>query len=139
MWVVLDTNIVISALLQALGPSAAIFLLALSHKLQLCLTEPVFDEYEEVIRRSRFKLDPEVIKKSLLSIRGAGHWAKPTGFVHECKDPDDNMFLECAEAAGADYLITGNMRDFPKTWKKTKIVTAREFLTAVAEDIRKSL
>jgi len=41
------------------------------------------------------------------------------------------MFLECADQARADYLITGNTRHFPKFWKATKIVTAREFIELV--------
>ena len=41
-------------------------------------------------------------------------------------DPDDNMFLECAETAHADYLITGNKRHFPSVWRSTKIVNARD-------------
>jgi uncharacterized protein len=47
-------------------------------------------------------------------------------------DPDDNMFLECADAAWADDLITGNHRHFPKFWKKTKIITPREFIGLTA-------
>jgi predicted nucleic acid-binding protein len=42
------------------------------------------------------------------------------------------FFLECADTAGADYLITGNSRHFPKFWKKTKIITAREFVSLTA-------
>jgi predicted nucleic acid-binding protein len=42
------------------------------------------------------------------------------------------MFVECADAARADYLITGNERDFPKFWKNTKIISSREFLTIIS-------
>jgi hypothetical protein len=38
---------------------------------------------------------------------------------------------ECAQAAAAHYLVTGNARDFPAAWVSTKIVTARQFLDAV--------
>jgi uncharacterized protein len=48
------------------------------------------------------------------------------------KDPDDNIFIECADAGRADYLVTGNQRHFPKFWKKTKIITSREFIDLVA-------
>jgi len=51
--------------------------------------------------------------------------------VHACSDPDDDIFLECAQAATAHYLVTGNTRDFPAAWFSTRIVTAREFLDAV--------
>jgi predicted nucleic acid-binding protein len=44
-------------------------------------------------------------------------------------DPDDRIFLECAEASKADYLVTGNTKHFPKQWKYTKRVTPAAFLT----------
>jgi predicted nucleic acid-binding protein len=47
-------------------------------------------------------------------------------------DPDDNIFLECADAAHADYLITGNLKHFPRFWKETKIITPREFISLAA-------
>jgi len=47
-------------------------------------------------------------------------------------DPDDNIFLECADAARADYLITGNLKHFPRFWKNTKIINSREFISLVA-------
>jgi predicted nucleic acid-binding protein len=48
-------------------------------------------------------------------------------------DPDDDIFLECAQAARAHYIVTGNLKDFPTTWADTQIVSARQFLDAVAE------
>ncbi len=40
--------------------------------------------------------------------------------------------VECADAARADYLITGNQRHFPKFWKNTKVISSSEFLDVVA-------
>ncbi len=51
-------------------------------------------------------------------------------------DPDDNIFLECAEEARADYLVTGNKRHFPRFWEFTKIVNARELLELSASHLR---
>jgi predicted nucleic acid-binding protein len=48
------------------------------------------------------------------------------------KDPDDNKFLECVDAARADYLVTGNQRHFPQFWKGTKVITSRQFVDIVA-------
>lgn len=45
---------------------------------------------------------------------------------------DDDKFLECADTAHADYLVTGNPRHFPKFWKNTKVITSREFISIVA-------
>ena len=44
-------------------------------------------------------------------------------------DPADNIFVECADAARADYPVTWNERHFPKFGKSTKIINAREFST----------
>lgn len=131
--VVIDTNILVSALLQPEGLPAAVLMLALSGEVQLCLSDAVFAEYDEVIRRPHLKRPPEVIEGTLQSIRKLGHWVKPSVQVEECSDPDDNAFLECAQAAKADYLVTGNQRHFPERWKKTKVITARELIELLME------
>jgi putative PIN family toxin of toxin-antitoxin system len=105
-----------------------VLVLALSGDVQLCLSNAIFAEYDEVIRRPRFKHSADVIDGALRSIRKVGHWVKPRVRVEECTDPDDNMFLECAQAAEADYIVTGNQRHFPDRWKKTRVIGARELI-----------
>jgi uncharacterized protein len=56
----------------------------------------------------------------------------PSRHLPVASDPDDNIFIECADAARADYLITGNQRHFPAFWKGTKIITSREFVGLAA-------
>jgi uncharacterized protein len=101
--VVLDTNIIVSALLQPLGPPAQVFLLALGGSVQLCMSGNVYFEYEEVIRRPRLRRDENVIAATLHAIREKAHWVRPTEAIRECADPDDDIFLECAQAATAAY------------------------------------
>ena len=43
-------------------------------------------------------------------------------------DEKDNRFLECAEAADADYLVTGNKRHFPEQWKECRVIGARDLV-----------
>jgi uncharacterized protein len=131
--VVIDTNILVSALLQPEGPPAAVLLFALSGEVQLCVSDAVFAEYEDVIRRPRFKRPADVIEGTLQSIRKLGHWVEPNVRVEECTDPDDNVFLECAQAGQTDYLVTGNQRHFPDRWKATKVVGARELIEILLE------
>ena len=133
----IDTNIIVSALLQPLGPPAHVFLLAVSGSIQICITGEVYAEYEEVIRRPRFRRDESVIIAALDAIREKGFWVRPTETVRACADPDDNIFLECADVAGADYFVTGNLRHFPRFWKKTKIITPREFISLAAPHLIK--
>jgi predicted nucleic acid-binding protein len=56
--------------------------------------------------------------------------------VSAAADSDDNKFLECAEAANADYLVTGNKRHFPRAWKVTRVVNARELIELLIPDLR---
>jgi len=63
--------------------------------------------------------------------------AAPTRRLDLASDPDDNMFIECADAARADYLITGNLKHFPRFWKNTKIITSREFVSLAAPHLIK--
>ena len=132
--VVVDTNIIVSALLQPLGPPAQVFFLAISGSIQLCISGNVYAEYEEVIRRPRFRRDESVITATLHTIREKALWVRPTESIRACADPDDDIFLECAQAARAAYLVTGNIKDFPASWLDTRIVTARAFLEIMSGD-----
>ncbi len=132
--VVLDTNILVSALLQKQGLPAQTLLLTIAvPTTQLCITGDIYAEYEEVIRRPRFKRSEDEIKNTLRAIREKALWVKPTERVRACSDPDDDIFLECAQAARAHYLVTGNIKDFPAKWADTQIVTARQFVDAMTE------
>jgi putative PIN family toxin of toxin-antitoxin system len=132
--VVLDTNVIVSALLGPLGPPARVFLLAISGSIQLCVSGNVYAEYEEVIRRPRLQRNEHVITSTLNAIREQGLWVRPLETIRACSDPDDDIFLECASAAQADYLVTGNLRHFPSSWAKTRIVTPRGFLDVLSGD-----
>ena len=124
--VVPDTNINVSALLHPLGPPAAVLLPVAGGAVQLCVSGNVYAEYEEVIRRPRLARDEEVIT-ALQAVREKGLWVRPTERIRACSDPDPNIFLECAQAARADCLATGNLKHFPHSWESTLIVTPRRF------------
>ncbi len=128
--VVLDTNIVVSALLQPLGPPAQILTLAIGGSVQLCVSGSVYAEYEEVIHRPRFRRSEEIIAGALQAIREKGLGVRPTERVTACSDPDDDIFLKCARAAKAEYLVTGNLKHFPVSWAGSRIVTRAGCSTA---------
>jgi len=137
--VVLDTNVLVSALLQPQGLPARAFLTAIAGaRAQLCVSGDIYTEYEEVLRRPKFNRTEAVIEHTLRTIRQNGFWVKPPEKVHPCSDPDDDIFLECAQAARAHYLVTGNLRHFPTEWAGTQILTPRQFLNALA-NIRETL
>jgi len=130
--VVLDTNIIVSALLQPLGPPAQVSVLATGGLVQMCVSGEVYAEYEEVINRPRFRRSQDIVAGALRAIREKGFWVRPTETIRACSDPDDDIFLECAHAAQANYLVTGNLKHFPTAWAGTRVVTARWFLDTIS-------
>jgi putative PIN family toxin of toxin-antitoxin system len=130
--VVIDTNVVVSANLVDEGPSAAILSLAISKKIMMFVSPAVLAEYEKVLSRPRLKFDPGRVKAVLTIIRDAAELVQPTRTIKEIeKDEPDNRFLECADAARAEYIVTGNPKHFPQTFENITIVTPREFLEIV--------
>jgi putative PIN family toxin of toxin-antitoxin system len=129
---VIDTNVVISAALKTQSLQRTTLLLALTKPARLYLSDPILKEYADVLARPELRIRKGVRLQLLQLIRNCGHIVKPSHRIEVANDPDDNMFLECADAGRADYLITGNQRHFPRFWMNTKIITAREFITLAA-------
>ena len=88
--VVPDTNLIVSAMLQPLGPPAQVFLLAANGIIQFCVRMDVLSEYEEVLRRPRLKRDAQHIEQVLQTLQ-RGHWVRPEQRVTACTDPDDRV------------------------------------------------
>ncbi len=129
---VIDTNIVVSAALNPDGLQRTILLLALTKPARLYVTKAVLADYGEVLARPEFKIRRGLRHKLLQFIKNRSQLVTPARPIRVAKDADDDIFIECADAARADYLITGNQRHFPKFWKKTKVITSREFIAIVA-------
>ena len=135
--VVLDTNVVVSAHLKPEGFERFVLDLALTSKLQLYVSVEILEEYEGVLRCPKFGIDPELIKESFDLIKSKAKKVKPRQRISESPDPEDNKFLECADAARADYLVTDNKRHFPASLSNTKIVNARELIEIITPDIQR--
>jgi uncharacterized protein len=129
---VLDTNIVVSAALKPDGLQRTVFLLAITRPARLYVSSPILAEYRDVLSRPELQIRKSLRQQLLQLIKNRAHRVRPGPRLQITADPDDNMFLECADAARADYLITGNARHFPRFWKKTKIITSRDFLSLVS-------
>jgi putative PIN family toxin of toxin-antitoxin system len=129
---VLDTNILVSAALKLDSLQRTTFLLTITKPARLYVSQPILEEYAEVLARPELGIRKGVRLQILQLIRNRSHLVAPTRTLSVASDPDDNIFLECADAARADYLITGNQRHFPTFWKQTKVITAREFVSLAA-------
>ena len=128
---VLDTNIVVSAALKPAGLQRTVLLLALRKPARLYLSAPIFAEYRAVLSRAELHIRKGLRHQLLQLFENRAYFVAPSGPLQVTSDPADNIFLECADAARADYLITGNQRHFPKFWKKTKIISSRELIGIV--------
>jgi uncharacterized protein len=122
---VLDTNVLVSTALKRDGLERTAFLLAITKPARLYVTLSVFAEYRVVLSRPESKIPKGLQRQLLQLIRNRSHMIRPKRRLSVARDPDDNKFIECADAARADYLVTGNRKQFPKFWKQTKVITAR--------------
>ena len=129
---VIDTNVLVSAVLKPDGLQRTAFLLAITKPGRLYVSLPVLEEYVEVLSRPELSIRRGLRLQLLQLIKNHGHLVTPSRHIEATSDPDDNIFVECADAARADFLITGNRKHFPAYWKNTKIVTPREFVSLVA-------
>jgi putative PIN family toxin of toxin-antitoxin system len=129
---VLDTNIVVSAPLKPEGEQRSVFLLAITKPARWYVSPPIFSEYRTVLSRPELRIRMGLRLQFLQLIQKHTHVVSPCRRLQIASDPGDNIFLECVDAARVDYLVTGNLRHFPKFWKKTKVITSREFIEIVA-------
>ncbi len=106
--VVLDTNVLISAILFG-GKPRKILEKAIRGEIRLCLSEPMLEELSGVLRRSKFDYSPEMIQFILTELMGIADFVNPSETIHVVlEDPEDNKILECAVEAKANYIITGD-------------------------------
>ena len=129
---VIDTNVIVSAALKPDSLQRTTFLLAVTKPARLYVSRPILEEYADVLSRPELGVRRGIRLELLQLIKNRSHMVVPSRRLEVASDPDDNMFLECADTAGADYLVTGNQKHFPVFWKKTKIITSREFISLAA-------
>lgn len=128
--VVVDTNVFISSFFG--GNPRKIIDLWKSGEITLCLSKPIIDEYIEVLRRLELQNEKEI--DELLNLFAHGFHVVFTAKTPELhiveEDPDDNMFIECAVALKAQFVISGDkaLKAIQK-YMNIKIVSPREFLS----------
>jgi putative PIN family toxin of toxin-antitoxin system len=129
MKIVLDTNVLVSGLLQPFGPSGQIVRLVASGELVLCHDPRILAEYREVLLREKFRFDPERVEALLDQIRAGGMSVMARPLAVRLPDPDDESFLEVALAGGVQYLVTGNSKHYPVEVRQgVEVLSPREFI-----------
>lgn len=128
MIVVLDTNVWISAIIgTSTGtPRRALERAILLDTIAIC--EPIETEILEILHR-KFKRDPESTLGQLEVLLFGAIRTTVRGNIHECRDEDDDMVLECAVNAGAHLILSGDkdLLDL-KLFQGIRIITARQYI-----------
>jgi uncharacterized protein len=122
--IVLDTNVLVSGLLSKSYPYRILYELVANEQVSLLLSPDVLAEYQDVLSRDKFSRFPNFKAKAntaLQHINRVGLMKTPDFVLDVITDYADNRFLELAVFAQADYLITGNTRDF--TFDKYEDIT----------------
>ena len=133
---VIDTNVLVSGLLSPVGNEALILLAIHQGLMHPCFSEEILEEYAAVLARPKFAFPPDEIAAVLAMFRRQGELFHPGASGTASTDPADTKFLQCAEAAQADYIVTGNKRHFPEAaYGVTRILSAGELLHRITQEI----
>jgi len=126
---VLDTNVVASATYWR-GKPAHCLEAWVNGKFDLAISHPILSEYEEVVACLAKRYPMRQPTDWLSAIKQAGHLYLPAPLAASTADANDEMFIECAAAARADYLVTGDKGHLLKLKQASgiPIVAASTFL-----------
>lgn len=129
MKIVLDTNVLVSGLLQPFGPPGQIVRLVASGELVLYHDPRILAEYREVLLRDKFGFDPERAGILLEEIRAGGIPVAARPLAIRLPDSEDEPFLEVALAGGAQCLVTGNVKHYPAEARSgVEVLAPRSFI-----------
>ena len=131
---VLDTNVLVSALISPGGPSAALLLELRAGAFELVASPTLLAELREVLGREKFRryvIETEVIAYVDLIGHEATILDDPTPSGRPlCVDPDDEYLVDLARAAAADVLVSGDGRLLDLR-DRLPIMTPAQFLTTL--------
>jgi len=127
---VIDTNVLVSALLKANSAPAAVIRSLLVGDALLAYDARILLEYREVLARPRFAFSPDLVNDLLRYLTENGFVMAASPWPISVPDPDDAKFLEvCAACGSRSHLITGNVRHYPVDVRRgVSVFTPREWV-----------
>jgi len=132
MRVVLDTNVLVSGLLNPHGSPGRIMDLLLAGGIQVLYDDRILAEYLDVLARPQLEIDSSLAQAVVSYIRLSGERITAPPLIGETlPDPDDLPFAEIAVAGKADTLVTGNTKHFSKL-KGATVLSPTQFLKQLA-------
>lgn len=129
MKIVLDTNVLVSALLTPHGPPGRILDGVLAGEVGLVVDDRIMDEYRLVLARPKFSFSEPDIADLLHFLESEADHVAAVPLKQPLPDADDSCFVEVAVAGAADCLVTGNIRHFPEELVDgVRVLTPTQFL-----------
>ena len=133
-YVVIDTNVLVSAVLKSHSVPGSIVELAFDGPIIPILNEAIEKEYREVLSRPKFHLPEDLIEGIMSTFHKRAIYVDAEHLDVELPDPKDLVFYEVVMEERKEkeaYLVTGNIRHFPN---RPFIVTPREMLDIILRD-----
>lgn len=126
--VVLDTNVLVSGLLNSFGPPGRILDLVLVGEFSVAYDDRILGEWREVLRREKFGFPSRDVETLLDFVESEGHRISAQPLGADLSDPDDAPFLEVAHEARA-MLITENLKHYsPEDRRGVDVVKPAAFM-----------
>lgn len=132
--VVLDTNVLISAVLFN-GPPRAILELVIGGSVHCSLSLAILDEFRDVLERPKFRFSPEQAFQVIEELHAVCDIVNPAIRVNVVSaDPNDNIILECALESKADVIISGDQHLLALAeFKGIPIVSPSDYMKTINE------
>ena len=130
---VLDANILVSAFITPTGESDEVLRQAKSHKLYLSsfILEELWRTLHYDRIRQKFQYAEHEIEQYLKNFQRSATIIQSSISLDVCTDPKDNAVLACAVGVKAGYLVTRNLKHFPKQHEGVRVISPSEFLNLV--------
>ncbi|MCR5070332.1 MAG: putative toxin-antitoxin system toxin component, PIN family [Bacteroidales bacterium] len=130
-YAVIDTNVLVSAFITKQRDAATVSILdhVQNGVIIPMYNEEILAEYSSVLLRSKFKLSSGRIKELIDTIRRQGLDCERVPVSCLIPDPDDVVFYEVAMSREDSYLVTGNLKHFPKN---VRVVSPADMLKIIA-------
>jgi putative PIN family toxin of toxin-antitoxin system len=133
VWAVVDTNVLVSALISPSGTPARLVEEIRCGNLTPVVSPAVLAEYEAVLRRPRFGFPTDCVDDLLADMIGLGLFVQPEPIdATRLPDPDDAPFIALVCHTGCT-IVTGNVRHFPKH-AGIEVLTPAECLAKIAAE-----
>lgn len=130
-YAMLDTNVLVSALIRKESVPGAVVIHALEGKIIPLVNAEILEEYNDVLRRKKFKFDEQAVEVIIAGIISRAIHIDAVKTEEFFPDPKDAVFYEIVMESRKEhnaYLVTGNLKHFPQ---RTFIVTPREMLNII--------